>query len=79
MVVPLNHARPLRDTGLAMPEESATPDLVEITRKEFSANSKEHLGEALAHVARDAVWDATPIGGEIFEGSEAIGAMLTEW
>jgi hypothetical protein len=38
----------LRDTGPAMSEESATPDLVELTRRSFEAGNRRDLDAAMS-------------------------------
>jgi ketosteroid isomerase-like protein len=66
----------LRDTERAMPEESTTPDLVEIVRGSVEA---EGIDAALRFYAPDAVWDASPWGMGVFEGQAAVRGFFEDW
>jgi ketosteroid isomerase-like protein len=59
-----------------MPEESTTPDLVELTR---SSSEAEDIDTALSFYAPDAVWDASPWGMGVFEGQKGIRAFFEDW
>ena len=61
-----------------MPEESTTPDLVELTRRVVEASNHGEVDSALAYFAPDAVWSVGP-GLEQFEGKAAIRRFWTEW
>ena len=59
-----------------MPEESTTPDLVELGRRSIEAEDRE---VALSFYAPDAVWDASPWGMGVFEGKEAVRGFFEDW
>jgi ketosteroid isomerase-like protein len=67
---------PLRDTPW-MPEESTTPDLVELVRAGFEAYSRGDFDGTARFFAPDAVWDMK--GGETFEGIAAIRGLMEEF
>jgi len=62
-----------------MPEESTTPDLVELTRRNFEAANRRDFDAVLSFFAPDAVWDASLSGVGIgtFEGSAAVRNLMT--
>ena len=59
-----------------MSEESATPDLVELVRKQFEALNRRDLDGVMSRVAEDGVLD-----GRVnrVEGRAAIRGFLDEW
>jgi ketosteroid isomerase-like protein len=62
-----------------MPEESTTPDLVELTRHAWEASSR-HDGDALmGFYAPDAVLDLSDAGIGTFEGAAAIRSLVEDW
>jgi ketosteroid isomerase-like protein len=62
-----------------MTEESATPDLVDITRRVFAAATDEDLDATTAYLAPAAVWEMDEVGLGPFEGVAAIRPFLKEW
>jgi ketosteroid isomerase-like protein len=64
------------DTRRTMPEDFATPDLVERVYSSIEAHDRD---EAISFYAADAVWDATPWGMGRFEGREAILGFFEDW
>jgi ketosteroid isomerase-like protein len=69
-----------RDTWLLMPEESTTPDLVELTRGLLEAMDRDWDLDALAEFfAPDAVWDLSALGLGTYEGWAAIREMFAGW
>jgi ketosteroid isomerase-like protein len=62
-----------------MPDESTTPDLVELTRRLFEAGSRHDLSAALSFYAPDAALDLSDAGFGNFEGAAAIGSFLEDW
>ena len=60
-------------------EESTTPDLVELVRRNVQAGSDRDLDAALALYAPDAVWDMSPFGMGTFEGIGAIRGFMEDW
>ena len=62
-----------------MAEESTTPDLVERVRESVRAGSERDIDRILAFYAPDAVWDMSPWGIGIFEGTEAIRGFFEDW
>jgi ketosteroid isomerase-like protein len=60
-------------------EESTTPDLVELTRRQFEAANRRDLEAVMTAFAPDAVYDTSPAGVGLYEGPAAIRAFLGEW
>jgi ketosteroid isomerase-like protein len=56
-----------------MPEESTTPDLVELTRRQFEFADRGDWDAILETYAPDAVWE--PRQGGTFEGADAIRGL----
>ena len=67
-----------RDTGRRMPEESTTPDLIELTRRMFDAANRRDLGLTQSFYASDAVWETVSLG-TTFEGVAAIRGFFEDW
>jgi ketosteroid isomerase-like protein len=61
-----------------MPEESTTPDLVELTRRTFDAYNQRDFDAIIRVVAPDAVYEAVSLG-TTFEGVAAIRGFLEDW
>jgi ketosteroid isomerase-like protein len=61
-----------------MPEESTTPDLVELVGDVFGAVNRRDFDAMLSHFAPDAVWEAAPLGVS-FEGVAAIRGFFEDW
>jgi ketosteroid isomerase-like protein len=59
-----------------MPEESTTPDLVELARSSIEAPDPEAV---LTFYAPDAVWDSTPWGMGMFQGKDAVREFFADW
>jgi ketosteroid isomerase-like protein len=57
-----------------MPEESTTPDLVELTRRSLAAASRRDWDAFMGFFADDAVWEAREF--QAFEGPKAIGGFV---
>jgi ketosteroid isomerase-like protein len=62
-----------------MSEETTTPDLEDAVRRAVEAFDRGDWGAGLAPYTPDAVWDNSPIGGEVFEGREAIRGFFEDW
>jgi hypothetical protein len=73
-----------RDTARTMPEESATPDLVELTRRMFevpggTAWSQEAVVDTFtAFLAPDVLWESVGLG-TTFKGLQASREFLGVW
>ncbi len=61
-----------------MPEEPATPDLVELTQRAFDAVDRRDFDVALSLFAPDAVW-ASEVLETNFEGAPEIREFLERW
>jgi ketosteroid isomerase-like protein len=72
------HVRP-RDTHRAMPEDSTTPDLVELARRTHEAAKRGDLRTMLSNFGPDPVWDDTAIGLGTHAGLEEIREHLEDW
>ena len=59
-----------------MSEESTTPDLVELVRKQFEALNRRDLDGVMSSVAEDGVLDGR---AELIEGRAAIRGFLDDW
>jgi ketosteroid isomerase-like protein len=63
-----------------MPEDSTTPDLVELGRGLFEAANRRDFDAILLRYAPDALWDMNPLGGlGTFEGHIAIRGFWEDW
>jgi ketosteroid isomerase-like protein len=62
-----------------MPEESTTPDLAELSRRLNEALNRGDFDTALKMYTPDAVWDGSPMDGEVIEGRDAIRGFLEDW
>ncbi len=62
-----------------MPEESTTPDLVELTRQAIDAMTRGDLDAAISYAAPNAVFDAPRHGVGTFEGAAAVRGFLEDW
>ena len=60
-----------------MPEESTTPDLVELVRR--SIEEAEDIELAVSFYAPNAVWDASPWGMGVFDGQAAVRGFFEDW
>jgi ketosteroid isomerase-like protein len=62
-----------------MPEESTTPDLVELTRRSLHAADRHHAEALMCFYAPDALFDVSDAGMGTFEGVAAIRSFLEDW
>ena len=61
-----------------MSEESTTPDLVELVRRQFKAGNRRDLDAVTSSFAPDAVLDGRVVGDH-FEGRAAIRSFIEDW
>jgi ketosteroid isomerase-like protein len=61
-----------------MPEESTTPDLVELARRYFAALNRRDLDAMVSFFAPHAVWETVGLG-TTFEGVAAIRGFWQDW
>jgi hypothetical protein len=61
-----------------MSEESTTPDLVELVRRQFEAGNRRDLDAVTSSFAPDAVFEGRVVGDH-FEGRAAIRSFLEDW
>ncbi len=69
----------LRDTGPAMSGQSATRDPVELVRRQIDAANRRDLDAFMRLCPPDGVYDTSPSGLGVYEGSTAIRAFIQEW
>jgi ketosteroid isomerase-like protein len=62
-----------------MPEESTTPDLIALTRRQFEAVNRRDMDAVMSRCPPDGVYDTSPDGMGVYEGPAAIRAFLGEW
>jgi ketosteroid isomerase-like protein len=62
-----------------MPEEDTTPDLAELTRRQFEAVNRRDMDALVRRCTPDAVYDTSPDGMGLHEGPAAIGAFAEGW
>jgi ketosteroid isomerase-like protein len=62
-----------------MTVEPRTPDLEELIRRGIEAVNRREYDRAVTHFAPDAVWDGATVGGNVWEGREAIRDFLGDW
>jgi hypothetical protein len=66
------------DTPRVMPEESTTPDLVELMGKVVEAFNRSDVDTLMSFFAADAVFES-PVLGTSFEGVAAICTFAEDW
>ena len=66
----------VRDTHRRMSEESTTPDLVELVRRQLEAADRGDLDGVMGSVAEDGVLDGR---ADLIEGRAAIRGFVEEW
>ena len=62
-----------------MPEESTTPDLVELVRGFWASASRSDWDAILRFYAPDAVWDMSPLGLGTYEDEAAMRGLWDDW
>ena len=62
-----------------MPEESTTPDLVELTRRAFQPTVSRDIDGIMSFYRPDAVWDLSTGGLGVFQGRAAIREFMEDW
>jgi ketosteroid isomerase-like protein len=67
------------DTQRTMPEESTTPDLVELIRRIVELSSRRDFDAILGYYGPGSVWDMSPVGMGTFEGLIAIRRFYEDW
>jgi ketosteroid isomerase-like protein len=61
-----------------MPEESTTPDLVELSRDLLESANRRDFDAALSFYAPDVVWEGRELGAG-FEGAAALRRFFDDW
>ena len=61
-----------------MPDESTTPDLVELTRRLYETADAGDFDAMMRFFSADSVWDMSPEAGT-FEGAPAIRRFVEDW
>jgi len=67
------------DTQRAMPEESTTPDLVELVDGAFEAVNRSDLDALMRFYAPDASVDMTRTVGVVLQGRAALRGVVEDW
>jgi ketosteroid isomerase-like protein len=62
-----------------MPEESTTPDLVELVRRSVEAVNQRDFDGVMSFWGPDPVWDTSPMGLGVYEGTAAIRRFFEDW
>ena len=62
-----------------MSGESPTSDLVELVQRSVDAVNRRDFDQFASFFASDSVWDLSPMGLGIYEGSSAVLAFVEEW
>jgi ketosteroid isomerase-like protein len=62
-----------------MSEESTTPDLVELVERSVDAVNRRDFDQFAGFFDSDSVWDLSPMGLGIYEGSSAVLAFVEDW
>jgi ketosteroid isomerase-like protein len=62
-----------------MSEESTTPDLVELTRRQFEAANRRDMDAVMSRFRSDGVYDISPSGLGTFEGQTAVRGFVKDW
>ena len=62
-----------------MPEESTTPDLVELVQRSVDAVNRRDFDQFAGFFGSDSIWDLSPMGLGIYEGSSAVRDFVEDW
>ena len=62
-----------------MPEESTTPDLIELVRRFLEALNRRDFDAMMSFYAPDAVLDLSDLGLGTYDGLDAIRAFVEDW
>jgi ketosteroid isomerase-like protein len=62
-----------------MIDESTTPDLVELVERSVAAINRPDFDQFASFFGSDSVWDLSPMGLGIYEGSAAVRAFVEDW
>jgi ketosteroid isomerase-like protein len=62
-----------------MPHESTTPDLVELVYRSVDAVNRRDFDQFAGFFGSDSVWDLSPMGLGVYEGSSAVLAFVKDW
>jgi ketosteroid isomerase-like protein len=62
-----------------MPEESTTPDLVELNRRAIESAARRDWDSAMVSYGPDSVWDTSPMGMGTYRGVPTIRSNMEEW
>jgi ketosteroid isomerase-like protein len=62
-----------------MPEESTSPDPVELVRGSIDSFARRDLDATMSVYGPDSVWDTSPAGMGTFEGLAAIRGFFEDW
>ena len=62
-----------------MPEESTTPDLVELVQYSVDAVNRRDFDQFAGFFGSDSVWDLSPMGLGIYQGPAAVLAFVEDW
>jgi ketosteroid isomerase-like protein len=62
-----------------MSEESTMPDLMELVRRRVDAGDSGDIDAMTSFFASAGVWDASPMGMEVYEGRAAIRRFFADW
>jgi ketosteroid isomerase-like protein len=62
-----------------MPEESTSPDLVELTRRSHAPLASRDVDGIMRSYGPDAVWDLSTGGLGVFRGHTAIREFMEDW
>jgi ketosteroid isomerase-like protein len=62
-----------------MPEESTSPDSVELVRDHLAAANSRDFDVMVSFHALDGVWDMSPMGLGVYEGRAAIREFFEDW
>jgi len=64
---------------LVVPEESKTPDPVELSRQMTDASNRGDIDAWMSFFAPDAVWDMSPMDMGVWKGRAAVRSFREEW
>jgi len=62
-----------------MSEESTTRDLVELVHRSVDAVNRRDFAQFAGFFGSDSVWDLSPMGLGVYEGSSAVLAFVEDW
>ena len=62
-----------------MSDESTTADLIELVQRSVAAVNRRDFDQFAGFFSSDSIWDLSPMGLGIYEGSSMVRAFVEDW